>query len=355
MKSAPRSILIVLTGALGDVVRGCCVLQPLKKLFPETSIGWLVEKKWRSLLDNHPLINSIYEFDRSTGFRGALKVGKTLRKEKFDVVLDMQRTAKSGLFSFLSAAKIRVGFNPKDAKEYNWLFQNRWIFPVDPNQSKVLHYLEFIKALSDKVMQIDYENVDFGFQKKSFEKFTPQKLIEIDSSFIGILLGSTWSSKDWFVEGYIQAIEELMVPRANNHKIVLLGDKSKIKDADLIVRGLSDNVKPAVVNLAGLTNLLELAASLCRCKVVIGPDSGPGHLARALSIPYVSLFGPTDPRRVVPYQYDDLVVRTSIGCSPCLRRECPGLDRACMRLISPHTVFQTVDSVLSRTNQSILS
>ena len=92
----------------------------------------------------------------------------------------------------------------------------------------------------------------------------------------------------------------------------------------------------------------ELVTIISQCRLGVGPDSGPGHIASAFGVPYISIFGPTSPLRVAPVGNEDLVVSAKIGCSPCYRRTCPGLNKLCMRLISVPAVLDRVDIALQR-------
>ena len=166
-----------------------------------------------------------------------------------------------------------------------------------------------------------------NLDKTSIEKFAL-------ANFCSLVLGSSWTSKDWPVSGYLGLVKLLL--KNTDLNIVLLGTSDHVASAESLLREVkSDRVK----SLAGKTNLLELSSVLESSDFVIGPDSGPGHLASAVNTPYVSLFGPTDPQRVCSYANQHLIIQANIGCSPCGRKKCPGLDRICMRLISPELVF----------------
>ena len=92
--------------------------------------------------------------------------------------------------------------------------------------------------------------------------------------------------------------------------------------------------------------LTPLARTIAGSKAVVGPDSGPGHIAAALGVPYIALFGATDPVRVAPWGQESRVIRSGVGCSPCERRRCPGLENLCMRTIAPERVFSEVAKAL---------
>ena len=118
------------------------------------------------------------------------------------------------------------------------------------------------------------------------------------------------------------------------------------KLADQLMSSLTG--KKSLHNLVAKTSLVDLVTLIKYAKLCIGPDSGPGHIAAAVETPYISLFGPTPPERVAPYNNESLVVRSDIGCMPCYRKRCPGLNRLCMRLISSTQVMETVNKVLSK-------
>ena len=186
------------------------------------------------------------------------------------------------------------------------------------------------------------EPLEFGLRKNAEAVTLPADFPLVgESPRIGLLLGSAWSSKDWVSEGYDQLIG-LILSRLDS-KIVLLGDKSVAPLAERLVAAHNHR---RLLSFAGKTSLRELIGMIANLELMCGPDSGPGHIAAALGVPYIGLFGATDPDRTAPFGSEALVVRSAVGCSPCYRRECPGLNRVCMRLISPSAVFERVRAEL---------
>ena len=167
------------------------------------------------------------------------------------------------------------------------------------------------------------------------KKDLPEDLI-LESDAVALVLDSSWSSKNWSDSGYLKLIKLLV--GQTDRKIVLLGT-AQVLDLSERLQSVSPE---RVVNLAGKTNLRQLAAVLSDVGVAVGPDSGPGHLAAAMGTRYISLFGPTDPNRVAPYgQLEDAIV-AEVVCRPCNRRVCPGLGKVCMRLIQPETIVSKI-------------
>jgi lipopolysaccharide heptosyltransferase I len=326
-------VLIILLGALGDVVRGLAVVNALKDNDPSCHITWLVEPASSGVVALHPAIDDVIVFQRKEGMRGVLALRKALRARTFDVTLDMQRHLKSGLFSWLSASPRRLGFHPQDTKEGNWIFNTSYIEARGDGSSKIDHYLSFVSALGLRIPN----KVDTGLSHITLGSIGGEWGQTLQRPYLGLILGSSRYSKDWPVEGYRGLLERFSVPGIES--VVLLGDRSKVEMA----RQLEVVASPArIVNAVGKTTLRELVGIVHGARACVGPDSGPGHIAGALGVPHVTLFGPTPAGRNAPRGSESLSVVSSIGCSPCRRRVCPGLDKLCMRLISPEVVLDRV-------------
>ena len=121
------SILIILMGSLGDVARGLCLISHIKNHLPASKVTWLIEKRRTDLVGFHPRLDKVIAFDRSGGISGVWNLYKALRREHFDITLDLQRLLKSGIFSLLSGAQRRIGFHRRNSKELNWVFNNEYI------------------------------------------------------------------------------------------------------------------------------------------------------------------------------------------------------------------------------------
>jgi lipopolysaccharide heptosyltransferase II len=332
------SILIILMGSLGDVVRGLSLVSHIKNHLPESRVTWLVEPKWTELVGFHPQIDRMIVFNRHMGVQALWNLYKHLAQEHFDITLDLQRHLKSGFFSLLSRAKRRVGFNRRNAKEFNWLFNNEQIDYFSDELPKLHHYLKFTEYLGLP----EPASLEFGFSSLDSKALAPSIVTEISDPFIAVVMGSSWESKDWLFEGYCGLVKNIL--SSGKRKVVLLGDRSKVIPA----LRLSEKIGSSeLINLVGKTSLLELVAVLKAAAVGVGPDSGPGHLAAAVGTPYVSLFGPTSPSRTAPYGSEHLVIQSEVACAPCYKKECPGLDRLCMRLLSVEAVQEKVSEALA--------
>lgn len=336
---AGQRFLIILLGALGDVVRGLAVVNALKSADPTCTITWLVEPASAGVVALHRGVDEVIVFKRKEGLRGVFSLAKELRSRTFDITLDMQRHLKSGFFSWLSRAPRRIGFHPDDTKEGNWFFNTQYIEARGDGASKIEHYLSFLKALGFPAPT----TVHAGLSHITLESIGNGWSATLSRPYVGIILGSSRYSKDWPEEGYQGLLERCQV--AGIEMAVLLGDRSKVEMAARLEKIASP---VTIVNAVGKTSLEELVGIIHGAQVCVGPDSGPGHIAGAVGVPHVTLFGPTPAARNAPQGSAELSVVSAIGCSPCRRRVCPGLDKLCMRLISPDVVVEHVRAAMPR-------
>jgi ADP-heptose:LPS heptosyltransferase len=333
---AAPSILIILMGSLGDVARGLCLVSHIKAHRPESRITWLVEPKCADLVGLHPQIDHVIEFKRKRPVAAMRDLYQNLQKEHFDITLDLQRILKSGFFSLLSRAKRRIGFHRRNAKELNWLFNNESIPDCDENLPKLGHYLKFTEHLGLP----EPNRLDFGLKSLDVNKLIPPAVAAIQNSFIAVVMGSSWESKDWNFEGYGQLVQQV-IKNLKRH-VVLLGGGDQWTVAE---KQLQKANSPNIINLTG-NSLIEMTAVLKAAAAAVGPDSGPGHLAAAVGTPYVTLFGPTPASRHVPYGCEHLIVQSGLDCAPCYQRQCPDRNNQCMQNIELDDVVEKISMAL---------
>jgi heptosyltransferase I len=343
-------ILIVLLGAIGDVTRGLSLAVRIKKNFPSATIHWAVEPKSKQILQENSGIDEIKVFDRPRGLLGYLDFIKGLRAERYDLVLDLQRHLKSGATSFLTGAEIRVGFNRKNAKEFNWLFNNRHIPAVANFSAKIEHYQMFGDLLglpankSGKLLDFGFIDDDQAKNKIAEQLKSQAASIGIDNfvskKTVALILGSSWLSRLWPVQYYIDLI--LLLKKKYNLNCVLVGGPAESNYAKQIKEGCA----VPVVDFVAKTSLRELVELFRLCAFAFGPDSGPMHIAAAAGCRVISIWGATSALRSAPYRNEDLLVESALGCAACYQRRCPGLDNLCMKEITPSVVEHKMSKLL---------
>jgi len=334
-KIAAQRILLVLHGSIGDVIRALPLARLLRAGYPKAFIAWSVEPPSAPLLEGHPAIDEVILFDRRHWWTSFGAFLRQIRRRKFDLVLDLQRHLKSGVISRASGAPHRLGFHRGDAKECNWLFNNLFIDRCGNRISKLDHYLKFVEFLGLPKTPLQWEFAPSDEERASVDKH----LADVDGPFAALFLGTRWESKNWFAD-QIAACADLL-RRDHRLAVVLLGGANDRHVAEQAL-ALAD---AGAVNLAGRTSLREAMGIIARAKVAVGPDTGLMHIAAALHVPVISLWGATDPVRTGPYGFESLAIKGAAPCSPCYRKRC-SIGRQCMRSIGTDDIAEKLKRVI---------
>lgn len=334
MRVPAERILIVLLGAIGDVVRALPLANRLREGYPRAHIAWAVEPPAAPLLERHPALDARLIFERAGGLSAFWRFLRRIRAEGFDLTLDLQRHAKSGLVSFASGAPVRLGFHRRNAKELNWLWSTHTIGPVERRGWKIEQYLRF-----GALLELPEGPLRFGITLGADEDARVAALLgALGRPFAALFLGSTWESRLWFPEGFAAVADALA---AMDVATVLVGGA----DARALAAETVALARAPVLDLSARTSLREAYGVLARARVAVGPDSGPMHLAAAAGTPVVSLWGATTPARSAPFGSEDLVLVGRVPCAPCYLRTCP-IGRRCMQALTPARVMAQVRRVL---------
>lgn len=335
----PERVLLILLGAIGDVVCGLPLAQRLRAGWPRTRILWAVEPAAASLLEGHPAVDEVLVFRRGGGLPALTEMLRALRDSRPDVVLDLQRHFKSGLFGRASRAPRRIGFHWNNSREGNWCFNTETIEPVETFTLKLTHFQRFADRLG-----VAPAPVTFGLAATAAERQRVARLLADAGERLAVLyVGSTWESRRWFPAATADLCQRL---RARGLGIVLVGGPDDAAFAEAV----QDADGGPLVNLVGRTALRDVIAVMERAAVAIGPDSGPMHIASAVGAPVVALFGATSPRRSGPWGCEAYVIRGAAPCVPCYRPRCP-IGRLCMESITPARVMERVEAALARDAQ----
>lgn len=332
----PERILIVLLGAIGDVVRALPLLGRIRRGLPRAHIAWAVEPKSAPILDAHPWLDEVILFDRRNSPWSFLPFLRRVRAGRFDLVLDLQRHLKSGVIAMASGAPERLGFGGHNTKEFNHLFSTRRIPPQPEMQLKLLQYQAFADALG-----LAPAPIEFGLKANAAERAHAHDLFkDAPRPLLGVILGSSWPSRIYFPKSIAAVIRSLAAQNGRGPALfpVLLGGPD---DAALGAEVMRELNGVSALNLAGLTTLRDLIAIFPECAAAFGPDSGPMHIAAAVGCPVVSLWGSTAPERSAPWGFAEFAIHGEIPCHPCYLRECP-VGRECMHRIAPADVADAV-------------
>jgi len=334
------NILVVKLSAMGDVVLITASLKALREQFPKAKIHCLVGRESIILLQKCPYINGIVPFDhtRKKDWRYLLEISRELRKYQFDKIVDFQNNRTSHVLDFLSWPRESYGY---DNGKWGFFLSDRIkndVTAIGP----VEHQFRVLKMLGIEPPK----NAALGLWPSAGDFDHVQTLLDSEwlghsKNIVGINLSASikWATKNWTLE-YIARLCDLLA--ADNIRVILTGQE---KDKPL-VKHLMDLTKSKPANFVGKTNILQLAALIKKCKVYLTPDSAPMHLAAAMGVPFIALFGPTDPARHLPPAKYFTVLRRDLKCAPCYGTTCKINTHACMREITPEEVFKKIKTLM---------
>lgn len=334
-ETAPRKILVVLHGSIGDVTRALPLAGMLRRAFPTSFLAWSVEPACFPLLQENPAIDQILLFDRAHWWKSAAPFLAQVRAAEFDLTLDLQRLLRSGVISWWSGAPRRIGFHRRDSKEGNWIFNNEYIPACGDRISKFEHYLKFA----------DYLGIERSAPRWDFHLSTAERagadrhLAPVRGPFAVLFVGTRWESKQWFPEQMRDCADRLVTGFGLD--VVLLGGKDEQK----LAAEVEASSPQSLLNLTGRTSLREAIGIIERATLAIGPDTGLMHIAAAVGTPVISLWGATDPARTGPHRFSELILQGTAPCVPCRRRTC-SIGRICLRSITPEKIGQKITAAL---------
>ena len=334
-----QNILVCQTGGwIGDMVLLTPALRALKHVYPESKLTLLLRPLVTDLMKTHPYVDTCI-VDTKTGgrFSALTKLVRQIRQHAFDVAVVLHPTSfRNALLPFLAGVPIRIGTN----------VAGRGILLTasvkdDTDVHEVHRYLRVLRLLNIKDAP---ETLEFWHTDAEREVVRDRLHTEGVSStdrLIAINLGTTWRTKRWDVINFAEVIQQV-ARRVPNTKVVLTGASTERELAAALPASLP------IINFIGETSILQLGALLERCDVCLTCDSGPMHIAAAVSTPTVALFGPTAPVRHKPYGTGHTVIEKPVVCRPCYKRACHRQDapHLCMTKIDTAEVVQVLETKL---------
>jgi heptosyltransferase-1 len=335
----PRRILIVRLGAIGDVVNALVVAAALERHDPSVEIGWAVHERALPLVEGHPCIDRVHLWRRGSGLAGFRRAARDVRRQRYELAIDLQRIAKSAALARLSGAPRVLGFDRARAKEASWLLTREHVAPSDPAAHMVEQYLGFARHLGVPDPQPEFR---FPHDPQA-ERWAEEQLERLGAPPVLVNLGASKPANRWAPERFGELVR--LALRELEHPLCLTGGPDDRPAAELALRGLER--EPHLVDLTGRTGLLELAALARRSAAMVACDTGPMHLAAAAGLRIVALFGAADPRRTGPWGPGHRIVRVPPPCSPCNHATCPLPRHECMDAITAPLVLDALCEVLA--------
>lgn len=335
MTDSPRSVCIVLLTGLGDVVMGLPVATALKAAHPECRITWIAEPVPAQVLRFHPAVDEVLIFRRSEGVWGVADLWRQMRGRTWDLTLNLNIYFKSIWPTLFSGASRRLGFERGRARDGTWLFSNEHL-PPGPRRHTVDMFLEFLDRLHIRgdapEWQLPFSEAELAAQREFFAPLGERPTA-------AIVPASAIASKDWRADRWAAVADVLA--HDFGWQTVLVGGPGEREQK--IAREITDLCRAKPIWALG-DSVRTLAWMLGGSRLVLAPDTGPVHIARALEVPVIGLYGHTNPWRVGPYHWcEDLWVDryTNPGEAPDPSSFEPRLGR--MEQITVNDVLERVE------------
>lgn len=342
IKMEPQKILISLPNWLGDIVMSIPTIKGMRWLFPESHLAVLVHSNFAQIFKHNPDINEIIIHTRGEGWRkifGSFKMAKDVRKKRFDMALILPRSFNSALVTFMSNIPERIGYEG----DSRGLFLTKSLPRKDDviKQHRVYYFLNLLNIFN-KPVPFSAPRLYSGTEEEQWADGLLKRLnIPSKALLIGFNAGASHGkAKCWLPENYIELALKLI--NFYDAYILLLGGPAETR---LNSRILKKVPKDKVIDLSGQTDILQLASLLKRCRLLVTNDTGPMHMAAALTTPVVAIFGSTDPVTTSPFERRHALIYKKVSCSPCHKRICP-IDHKCMTQITAGEVFEACQAML---------
>lgn len=333
-QTAPERILIIRPSALGDVCRSVPLLVTLRAAYPHARIDWLVNESFADAVRHHPMLTAVVPFPRSAlGFSRLLSSeGRrrlhafiaSLRRPRYDLVIDAQGLGRSGLFAHWTRAPRRVGF--ANAREFGWLGLTAR-HAIDPALHTVDRMLELLRREHLEPVH------DMRLYASNDDRAGIDQTLR-GARYLVVAPTSRWAGKRWPAERFAETTRRLLDAGHAEYAVVVASASERDQCAALL-----SSRHPRILDQVGRTTVGELMALIERSALVLANDSAALHMAVGFDRPMVGLFGPTRTDLVGPYRRDKDAIRAAAAPTANLHKN-EAAGRAMMEAIPVETVFR---------------
>ena len=325
--SSVNKLLIIRLSSLGDILLTTPLIRSIKNNYPSIKIDFVVRDEYKEAVESSIHIDNVYLYYR---YRPNTTLVETLRERDYDIVVDLQNNFRSTRLT-------------QNLSGWHYKFKKLSIRKFLLVHTK-LNFLKDAKQIPERYSESLGQNILDGSGLEFFipEGFTSS--LDEDGNYIGLCPGAQHFTKMWPEEYYIALGNTL---NKMGYKVVLLGGSSD----RLLCRMLQPKIKNSI-DLSNQNKLYQLAADMKMCKAVICNDSGLMHLAAALKVPLVAVFGSSVMEfGFTPYLAESIVLENdSLNCRPCShvgKSECPKGHFKCMRKISPDIILENLKELIA--------
>jgi len=332
----PASVLIVKTSSLGDIIQAFHVLNDLHGRFPSVAIDWVVEAAFHPIVAAHPLVRRAIFLDIK-GRKGLWKGLRELRREKYDLIFDLQGNCKSGMIALLARGKVKVGYDFRSVREWPNVLATHVRFHVSEQESIRTFYLKLIEQYFQTPRLAEMEGVRFHIGSEEKQKISQILGKVLSHCKIMVCPGSKWVNKQLKSEtwaAFLQKVEQ--VTQASF--LLIWGDELERALCEELAAGLKTALVVDKLPLPTWQNLMN------EVDLVIAVDSSALHLCGTTSTPSFSIFGPTSPEVFKPIGQRHFAIQGSCPYGREFKKQCTVLRScptgACIKGLTAEALFE---------------
>jgi heptosyltransferase II len=342
----PKKIIVRMPNWIGDLAMATPVLSDLRKKFPKAEITAMCRHPLGDLLKEDKDIDELFTFRKlPNGFARREERRNIIEKLKdghYDLGILLTNSFSSAWLFWQGKVKRRIGYS----KHLRSLLLTDSISPPKEKEHQVKLYKRLLLPLGIETSATEPRFYLTKEEKENAKEILYQRGYEKGKKLIGIHPGAAYGeAKCWPSERYKKVAERLLEENQDLY-VVFFGDANTFP----LIKSITQNMGKRAINLAGVTSLRELACIIDVCSLLVTNDSGPMHIASALAVPTVAIFGSTDQVVTGPYK-NGTIINKNVSCSPCLKRKCP-IDFRCMMQISVEEVLQVIYKVLQNVSKT---
>lgn len=337
-----RKIAVLRFSSLGDIVMVTPAVRALRRRFPNAQIDMVVREDFLDLIRACPHLNEKIGLPRDSGLDGLTSLRDRLNRSGYDLIYDAHRSLRTRLLMPQLNVKYKAFFD-KHYLTRNLSLTLKLSWPKDAPR-----FLErFIEPLKPFGVQYDGLGPEVFIESQDYHRcFDKFPALKKDSPRIGLIPSAQWPGKRWPVERFRAVIERVI--HETDFEILVLGGPSDEFCSDLI----RDLPTDRIINTQGKLSIAESAAAIDQCSMVIANDTGLMHVADALGIPSVLIFGPTSADLgCLPFHPLTEVLEHQLWCRPCSKNgEAPCIrgKRVCLEKTTTEDVFSATLRLASR-------
>jgi heptosyltransferase-2 len=340
-------ILVRAANWIGDSILSIPALEAVRARWPSAEIVALARPGVAGIYAGQPFVDRVIPLETGGGlkdFRAMETVANRLRAERFDSALLLPNSFSSAWLAWRAGIPERIGYS-RDGRAILLTRKIRVPRTDEIPRHEAYYYLELLRRagwcdavpqITEALLRASVDALDEAENQLQAAGAPP------DRPRLAIAAGAAYgSAKCWLPERFAEVADRLIDDfRAS---VILFGTSSERE----ITSRIALCMKQSSVNLAGLTDIALLPALMARCRLFVGNDSGAMHVAAAVGIPVVAIFGPTDPEGTAPLTERRTLLREPVFCSPCFLRTCP-IDHRCMKRVQTNAVYDAARNWLER-------